>query len=935
VKSQTWPKAVRRKIILVRSYAANGIQTIRVRSVISTGGSDKQATTLTVDQALRQAIACHQAGQLQDAERLYRAILQTQPHQPDANHNLGVLAAQVGQPAVGLPYLKTALALNPSESQYSLSYAEALLATGQAEEALNILQSAMQRGLNSPAIQALRQRAEAAANNTAPTPVEMGELVALFNAGRHAELESRARLLAERYPDSGFAWNALGISLQAQGKEPLTALQKAAELLPDDAGTHNNLANALKALGRLDDAVASYGRALAIKPDFAEAHYNLGVALKGLGKIEGAAASYRRALEINPAYAEAHNNLGIALQALGRLDDAIASYRRALKIKADFVEACNNLGIALQALGQFDDAVASYRQALELKADFADALNNLALLFNEKGESMMALDAIKQSLRIKETEESRSIFVACVKNSHFTHDDRVVRETMVRALTEPWGRPIDLARIGIDLVKLNPEIGRGVARAADAWPRRLSAKDLFGEDGLGGVAADPLLRALLDSAPICSIEMERFLTMARHAMLAAATGMAASDNELRSALSFYCALARQCFINEYVFAHTDGEIEEATNLRNSLAAALEQRTQVSALWPIAVAAYFPLCSLPLADRLFDSPWPEEVSALLTQQVREPEEEQRERASIPRLTSIEDGVSLLVQNQYEENPYPRWVRTIPAGKARNIVEYLRQKFPLATIAGQVTSGDIDILIAGCGTGQHSTGTAQKFQSARVLAIDLSMSSLSYAKRKTRELGMTSIEYAQADLVKLGSLNRSFDVIESSGVLHHLADPWAGWQVLLSLLRPGGFMNLGFYSAVARRNIVKARAFISEQGYADTADGIRRCRQDLIDLGRTTDFGTTLRTGDFFSISACRDLLFHVQEQRMTLTDIDAFLRENSLAFLGFDIDATVLHAYKLRFRDDRAATDLGQWQIFENENPDIFAGMYQFWIQKAA
>ena len=68
--------------------------------------------------------------------------------------------------------------------------------------------------------------------------------------------------------------------------------------------------------------------------------------------------------------------------------------------------------------------------------------------------------------------------------------------------------------------------------------------------------------------------------------------------------------------------------------------------------------------------------------------------------------------------------------------------------------------------------------------------------------------------------------------------------------------------------------------------------------------------------------------------MTLTGIDAFLRENNLAFVGFEIEHDVLSSYKRRFPDDGAATDLGRWQIFENENPYTFIGMYQFWIQKA-
>jgi 2-polyprenyl-3-methyl-5-hydroxy-6-metoxy-1,4-benzoquinol methylase len=133
----------------------------------------------------------------------------------------------------------------------------------------------------------------------------------------------------------------------------------------------------------------------------------------------------------------------------------------------------------------------------------------------------------------------------------------------------------------------------------------------------------------------------------------------------------------------------------------------------------------------------------------------------------------------------------------------------------------------------------------------VAVDLSMNSLGYAKRKTQELDLTSIDYAQADLLKLGSLGRRFDVIESVGVLHHLADPLTGWRVLLSLLLPGGFMKLGLYSEVARRSIARARAVIAEQGYtATTANEIRQCRQDLTSADKQADFGTITKSFDFF-------------------------------------------------------------------------------------
>ena len=148
-------------------------------------------------------------------------------------------------------------------------------------------------------------------------------------------------------------------------------------------------------------------------------------------------------------------------------------------------------------------------------------------------------------------------------------------------------------------------------------------------------------------------------------------------------------------------------------------------------------------------------------------------------------------------------------------------------------------------------------------ARVLAVDLSLTSLGYAKRKALELGLTAIEFAQADLLELGTIGRSFDVVECSGVLHHLADPFAGWRVLLSLLRPGGFMMLGLYSEAARRGIVEARRRIAQWGYGASADDIRRCRQDLLDLDKSPDLAIA-NADDFFGVSSCRDLLFHAQE-----------------------------------------------------------------------
>jgi hypothetical protein len=142
-----------------------------------------------------------------------------------------------------------------------------------------------------------------------------------------------------------------------------------------------------------------------------------------------------------------------------------------------------------------------------------------------------------------------------------------------------------------------------------------------------------------------------------------------------------------------------------------------------------------------------------------------------------------------------------------------------------------------------------------------------------------------------------------------------------------------MRIGLYSERGRPGVIAGRAFVAERGYRSDPEGIRRCRQDLI----TGKFGPPLedlitRTQDFFTTSMLRDLIFHVQEHRMTIPQISGFLRENDLEFLGFELDAQVAHRYRARFPDDQAMTNLDLWHVFETENPDTFFATYQFWIR---
>jgi tetratricopeptide (TPR) repeat protein len=226
-------------------------------------------------------------------------------------------------------------------------------------------------------------------------------LVALMEAGRFVELEEGARELLIIQPESGFAWQLLGVALSGQGKASLQAVASAARYMPDDAVAHLNLGNALGRLGRMDEAQSSFARALEIRPEFAEAHSNLGDLQLEIGRPDDAAASCLRALELRPEFAEAHQNLGKALVRLGRIDEAVESCRRALTLRPEFAEAHNTLGNALLKLFQFEEAMASFRRALEIRPDFAEAAVNLSNAQRSVGRLDEAVAGYRRALLVK------------------------------------------------------------------------------------------------------------------------------------------------------------------------------------------------------------------------------------------------------------------------------------------------------------------------------------------------------------------------------------------------------------------------------------------------------------------------------------------------------------------------------------------------------
>ncbi len=695
---------------------------------------------------------------------------------------------------------------------------------------------------------------------------------------------------------------------------------------------HYNIGLAFRSLGLLEQAERHAERAIALKPGWAEAHHSLGAVLATNGRYTAAVERYQQAIALDPGMVDTLFELGNAFLALGQNNEAVSAYNQTLLRRPDYAQAHNNLGSALSRSGLVEQAATHYRRALGLKPDLIEAVNNLASALIRQGNAREALPLVRDSLRLREDDTAKLLFTQWIGAAQYFPTDANFRGLVVRALSEGWDRPTCFLPATLALLKHAGNTADCIKRATNAWPHLPRAADLFGSAGLAPVAEDQLLSCLLQTGANIDFGIERFLTAARRALLEAATAEPAAGAD-DDTLGLYSRLAAQCFINEYVFVKSDDEARQALGLRNSVDAALTTGAPIPPLRLVAVAAYFPLGSLPGAQLLLDRAWPDRVMDLLTQQLVEPAEERSFRSNIKRLTGIEDGVSIEVRRQYEENPYPRWVKATRYAKPVNVNAHLRRLFPAAAFRPLPTTESVEILVAGCGTGRHAIETAELIDCARVQAIDLSLDSLCYAMRMTRKLGIDNIEYAQADLLELPSLGRTFDVIEAGGVLHHLADPFAGWRALLDVLRPSGFMYLGLYSQIGRADIMAGRAFVAERGYAPTADDIRRCRQDILREVDDPNLNKIIRTSDFFTMSECRDLLFHVQEHCLTLPQIKHFLAEHELDFLGFIQRPEVRERYSRMFPDDLSQTNVDYWHLFETEHPDTFLGMYEFWIQK--
>ena len=653
---------------------------------------------------------------------------------------------------------------------------------------------------------------------------------------------------------------------------------------------HNNLANVLKELGEHQQAISYYEKAIQIQPNYADAHYNLGVVLQELGEHQQAISYYEKAIQIQPNYVKAHNNLGVILKELGEHQKAISYYEKAIQIDPKYEVAYINLGMLFKELGEYQKATSYYEKAILNDPNSIRAINGLSDLFKS-----FELGNITKT----NSSSLKKLLLFLFRKNNINHNDIFHNAKLLIIFQEDQNEIEQI--VNSESFLLNDKIIQKVLK-------------------------EEIFLLMLQKSFIRDKFLEKLLTKIRKEILFSLEN--SKKNILNEYFNFIISLAEQSFLNEYVFFQSEEEI----NFINHLEKKILNNIETNELEVAILGCYIPLHnSKNIKNKLLNYTSKNVLfNNMIEMQIKEPLKETALKNSIKSVEIISDDVSKKVRDQYEESPYPRW-RYINKGITSNFLLQLNNDIKPNNIEFNNKFFNPNVLIAGCGTGKQ-VAKAICYQNSNIVGVDLSLTSLAYAKRKIEETGYKNIEFLQGDILHLRNLNRKFDVIECVGVLHHMKEPLEGLKVLLDLLEPHGFLKLGLYSEISRQHIVGVREFVKKKKFNNSVKDIRNCRETIINQNDDQLLQKVIHNYDFYSTSGTRDLIFHVQEHRFTIQEISKILKNLNLEFLGF-MNTSIKKKFSQFFPNDKKNISLDNWNQFEVGNPDTFINMYQFWVRK--
>ncbi len=651
---------------------------------------------------------------------------------------------------------------------------------------------------------------------------------------------------------------------------------------------------------------------------------NLGVICRNTGRAEEAILLYKKAMKINPKNPNAYTNLGNLYQSLGNFEGAVAYSSMSLELKPNNPKALITLGWSQKMLGNLDQALASTLKSLELQPDNPTAHMNLGGIYIDLCKLDQALASTLKSLELqpnnREAVNNLRAFIGQLSLSPSNAMDLTRAYDLLLQQTDISHRKLTT----IFLQAFLPTI------------QKASASDPIiseNNEALKALARDWRFHKSLTLMIPPSSEAEGFFTRLRNELLKIAIQEGTITEQVKSLTE---TLAAQCFLNEYVYTSSQKEDDSIAQLIEAAARNQEDTNRYLAI----IGCYKAIYTTGI-NPVFISNYPtpnDSSKELITAQFKEPRQEKEIKTSFQGKQNISDTISQKVKEMYEDNPYPRF-------KFANYTVSKLAKPIFKAIELETSKKDLSfteelksptvtpkVLIAGCGTGNQVI-QASRYKNAAITAIDLSSSSLAYAIRKSMEYGMDNVTFKQIDLLNAADLGEIFDTIVCTGVLHHMDNPSDGLSALVQQLKPGGYIKLALYSEIARNIIVKARKTIQALEIDSTPESIRAFRKKVLDGEIKELLELPKFAGDFYSLSECRDLCFHIQEHRFTTASLQKLLDSHGLTFCGFMVPEQIRKIYQEQYPDDSDMISLPNWGEFEEKYPSTFEGMYQFWACK--
>ena len=662
--------------------------------------------------------------------------------------------------------------------------------------------------------------------------------------------------------------------------------------------------------------------------------------------LESIFCKVKQALEINPTGIKGLNLFARIELFLEKPLQAQAVIQRALNAKPDSPTALFSAGHIALALGQLDSAEQYFNASLKISKVATRSASSLAYTYLEQGKYVEAFQLYQELIKTQANDSH-------IRNKLFESASHINADFYSQELETNILRYLEFNDVDHSLLR---------NLATTLLHHKLQITEENTPLQFDQIASDPLLLTTLKSFYFCDVILERlFISLRQTLLFNTVQNMTIPSPHIDLAHS----MARQAQLNEYVWPITKNEEEIIEGLENLLyqitqeaqwtlddiAPAILILAQYKDLSQTAIASIFDIISIKkelkssyLSDivqySILDRNNEINIAKALPvwRKHKYTNESSIDTDSINTSSIENNSVSQKVQNQYEENPYPRW-KDIGFNTSGSYQQALSKNFPQLNLTHWQGKEKLNILVAGCGTGRQAIRLASYFTDLNVVAIDLSKRSLAYAKQQADRYKVSNIQFIQADILEFSSFPVLFDIIECSGVLHHMESPEKGLQSLQQLLSPTGVMKLALYSEAARKQVITFRKLItqSQQQSGKELDQ-RLLRQALLMNQIPGDWSDIINSHDFYSMSNCRDLIFHEQEHQFTPDKISTLLSDNQLDFIGMLPTNSGRKAFEKIIgtglnQDNKNNNTLKNWNRVEQEESDIFSGMYQFYCRK--